>query len=76
MLGDAESSPPIQEQKDGGELVRTRTVRDRLRGPAGRSGGILDTAQALSQLDTDAEAPAPHAQLPHGSSEWSSTTGG
>ena len=66
MPGDAESSPPVQEQMDGGELVRTRTVQDRQRGPAGRSGGILDAAQAPPQLDTDAHAPAPNAQLPHG----------
>ena len=64
MPGDAESSPPVQKQMDGGELVRTRTVRDRQRGPAGRSGGILDAAQAPPQLDTDAHAPAPNAQLP------------
>ena len=64
MPDDAERNPPIQEQMDGGELVRTRTVRDRQRGPAGRSGGILDAAQAPPQLDTDAQAPAPNAQLP------------
>ena len=64
MPGDAESSPPVQEQMDGGELVRTRTVQDRQRGPAGCSGGILDAAQAPPQLDTDAQTPAPNAQLP------------
>ena len=65
MPGDAENSPPIQELMDGGELVRTRTVQDRQRGPAGCSGGILDAAQAPPRLDTDAHAPAPNAQPPH-----------
>ena len=64
MPGDAENSPPIQELMDGGELVRTRTVQDRQRGPAGCSGGILDAAQAPPRLDTDAHAPAPNAQPP------------
>ena len=62
MPDDAERNPPIQEQMDGGELVRTRTVQDRQRGPAGCSGGILDAAQAPPRLDTDAHAPAPNAQ--------------
>ena len=65
MPDDAERNPPIQEQMDGGELVRTRTVQDRQRGPAGCSGGILDAAQAPPRLDTDAHAPAPNAQSPH-----------
>ena len=65
MPDDAERNPPIQEQMDGGELVRTRTVQDRQRGPAGCSGGILGAAQAPPRLDTDAHAPAPNAQPPH-----------
>ena len=76
MPGDAESSPPVQVQMDGGELVRTRTVQDRQRGPAGCSGGILGAAQAPPRLDTDAHAPAPNAQPPHGSSETVSMSGG
>merc|ERR1712185_686249 len=64
MPDDAERNPPIQEQMDGGELVRTRTVQDRQRGPAGRSGGILDAAQAPPQLDTDARRAGAGAQCP------------
>ena len=69
MPDDAERNPPIQEQMDGGELVRTRTVQDRQRGPAGCSGGILDAAQAPPQSDTGEHAPAPNARLPQDVSE-------